>query len=107
MDLIAGLSGGTLVRLHGSSPQPRARGTELAPAQPSLISPSTFWKAEAAMSWTLPVNDRSRRLSERLGYELIEPASSLAQEGKYRLLADNGHIVVRPRSRAPRWTTST
>jgi RimJ/RimL family protein N-acetyltransferase len=25
-------------------------------------------KAEAALSWTLPVNDRSRRLSERLGY---------------------------------------
>lgn len=44
-------------------------------------------KAEAALSWTLPVNDRSRRLSERLGYDLIEPASRPAQESKYRLCA--------------------
>jgi RimJ/RimL family protein N-acetyltransferase len=44
-------------------------------------------KAEAALSWTLPLNDRSRRLCERLGYDLIEPASGPAQESKYRLRA--------------------
>jgi RimJ/RimL family protein N-acetyltransferase len=56
--------------------------------------------AQAAMSWVLPDNRRSRQVSERLGYTLVQPAASPTDESKYMLTATQWK-QSRPASLAP------